>query len=89
MKLTSDVYKELAGLYVNQLVSNKYDLNDHERENIREKNAQFAARLDALGVPWKIQNAIAAAGERRENWGRYNRDVIREVIARRGSQNND
>ena len=85
MKLTSDVYKELAGLYVNIMVANKYKLSEYELMNIREKNAQFAARLDALGVPWKIQNAIAAAGERRQNWGRYNRDVIREVIARRGS----
>ena len=80
MKITTEAYKELQGLYVNQIVANKYDLNEQELQDIRENNAYFAERLDELKVPWKIQNAVANAGTNRENWGRYNKDVINEVL---------
>ena len=84
MKVTYDIYKELLGLYVNQMVSNRFrhELNEDERVNIIEKNAQFAERLDELKVPWRMQNAIAYAGTRRENWSKYNHDVVSEVIER-------
>lgn len=80
MEITIEVYKALEGLYVNQIVSNKYELEAHERKNVREKNAQSAERLDELKVSWTIQNQVAYAGTKSENWERYNRDVINEVI---------
>lgn len=80
--ITKEVYDELAGLYVNQVVANRYELNEQERASVREQNAYFAERLDELEVPWTLQNAIAYAGTKRENWSRYLKDVIDEVIER-------
>lgn len=78
--ITKEIYDELAGLYVNQVVANRYELNEEELENVRENNAYSAERLDELEVPWRLQNAIAEAGAKRENWSRYLKDVIYEVI---------
>ena len=47
---------------------------------MREKNVQSAERLDELKVSWTIQNQVAYAGTKSENWERYNRDVINEII---------
>lgn len=47
---------------------------------IREKNKQYAVSLDELGIPWKLQNKIAFEATKPKNWGRYNRDVIKEAI---------
>ena len=80
MTITRESYRELEALYVNQMVSNRYQLDEHERNDIRDRNAYLAERLDQLKVSWVIQNAVAFAGTRRENWGRYNRDVISEII---------
>lgn len=80
MKVTAEVFEELEGLYVNQIVSNKYVLDLKEKENIRIKNTMSAKRLDELNVSWKLQNVIANAGRKKENWDRYNRTVINEII---------
>lgn len=80
MTMTNEIYLELAGLYANQFVANKYELNEQELEDVREKNAYYAERLDELGVPWVIQNAVAYAGSQRENWSRYLKDVIYEIV---------
>lgn len=80
--ITKEVYSELVGLYVNVMVFNRFtsELNEEELTNIQEKNKQFADRLDELKVPWKIQNQVAYEAMKRENWSRYNKDVIYEVI---------
>ena len=78
--ITKEIYDELAGLYVNQVVANKFELNEQELENIRENNAYFAERLDELEVPWTIQNQVASAASKPENWLRYLKDVVYEVI---------
>lgn len=80
MKMTNEVYLELAGLYINQVVANKYELDEQELENIRDNNAYYAERLDELEVPWAIQNSVAYAGSKRENWSRYMKDVIYEIV---------
>ena len=84
MTVTYDIYQELVGLYVNIMVANRFrhELNESELMNIREKNAQYAERLDALGVPWTLQNRVAYAATVPANWQRYNRDVMNEIIHR-------
>ena len=72
--------RELEGLYVNQIVKNKYQLTDKELENVTKKNKDYAVSLDRLGVPWKIQNKVAFEGTKPENWERYNKEVLREAI---------
>lgn len=75
------IERKLEGLYVNQVVSSKYNnLTIQERKIIREKNKQYAISLDELGVPWKLQNKIAFEATKPKNWARYNRDVIKEAI---------
>ena len=78
--ITKEIMMKLEGLYVNQIVSNKYQLTDHERRNVTEKNKDYAVSLDRLGVPWKIQNKVAFEGTKPENWERYNKEVVREAI---------
>jgi len=80
MEMTKGIFKQLVGLYVNQVVLNKYELSDEEQKNVREKNKQFANVLDKLKVSWELQNQVAHAGRQSENWNRYTRDVVREVI---------
>lgn len=78
--ITKEMYDELAGLYINQVVANKFELDEQELESVRENNVYSAERLDELGVPWKIQNAVAFAGTKRENWSRYLKDVVYDTI---------
>ena len=80
MTITREAFRELEGLYVNQMVSNRFELTEDERDNVRKINEYMAERLDELNVPWVIQNAVAFAGTKRDNWRRYNRDVISEII---------
>ena len=81
--MTSEQLKALNGLYTNNLVRHKYahTLTEAERKDIRAKNEDFAQQLDALVIPWSIQNAVAYASEQSKNWARYNRDVINEIIS--------
>lgn len=78
--ITKQIMRELEGLYVNQIVKNKYQLNDRELEDVTKKNKDYAVSLDRLGVPWKIQNKVAFEGTKPENWERYNKEVVREAI---------
>lgn len=80
MKITKAIFRNLEGLYVNQLVASKYDLDEDERKNIRDKFKELADSLDELKVPWKIQNQVAYAGTKQKNWERYNQSVINEII---------
>ena len=81
MKL--EIYSALNGLYTNNLVRHKYKhtLTEAERKDIQEKNKDYAQQLDILGIPWAIQNAVAYAGEQSNNWIRYNKDVISDIIS--------
>ena len=74
------LFRSITFEHDNQIVSNKYKLEEQERKNVREKNVQSAERLDELKVSWTIQNQVAYAGTKSENWERYNRDVINEII---------
>lgn len=78
--ITKQIMRELEGLYVNQIVKNKYQLTDKELVNVIDKNKDYAVSLDKLGVPWKIQNKVAFEGTKPENWERYNKEVLREAI---------
>lgn len=77
-----ETYNALNGLYTNNLVRHKYKhaLTEAERKDIQEKNKDYAQQLDILGIPWPIQNAVAYASEQSNNWIRYNKDVISEII---------
>jgi hypothetical protein len=81
MKTVKLIERKLEGLYVNQVVNNKYkNLSNDEKRMIREKNKQYAVSLDELEVPWKIQNKIAFEATKPENWEIYNKDVIRKAL---------
>lgn len=60
--ITKEIVMKLEGLYVNQIVNNKYQLTDYEQKNVAEKNKEYAVSLDNLSVPWKIQNKVAFEG---------------------------
>ena len=81
--MTNERYNALNGLYTNNLVRHKYKqiLTDNERKDIQEKNKDYAQQLDILGIPWSIQNAVAYASEQKNNWIRYNKDVISDIIS--------
>ena len=81
--MTSEQLKALNGLYTNNLVRHKYKhtLTKSELKDIREKNKDYAQQLDLLNIPWSIQNAVAYASEQSNNWIRYNKDVISEIIS--------
>lgn len=75
------IEKKLEGLYVNQVVNNKYKyLTYDEKKMIRENNKQYAVSLDKLEVPWRVQNKVAFEATKPENWNRYNKEVIKEAI---------
>ena len=80
--MTNEQLKALNGLYTNNLVRHKYKhaLTGSELKDIREKNKDYAQQLDSLNIPWSIQNAVAYASEQSNNWIRYNKDVINEII---------
>ena len=81
--MNNEQYNALNGLYTNNLVRHKYKhtLTETERKDIQEKNKDYAQQLDLLNIPWSIQNAVAYASEQKNNWIRYNKDVINEVIS--------
>ena len=83
IKMDFETYNALNGLYTNNLVRHKYKhtLTSAERKDIREKNKDYAQQLDLLKIPWAIQNAVAYASEQSNNWIRYNKDVIDEIIS--------
>jgi hypothetical protein len=81
MKIEKLIERKLEGLYVNQVVHNKYkNLTNEEKGMIREKKKQYAVLLDELEVSWRVQNKVAFEATKPENWEISNKDVIRKVL---------
>lgn len=76
MIINKKIFGELESLYVTVLVRNKYD----DPTNFTERCKMHAEILDKLQVPFKVQNLVAYAGEKRENWFNYNDIVIKNVL---------
>ena len=76
MIINKEIFGELVSLYVTVLVRNKYD----DSTNFTERCKMHAEILDKLQVPFKVQNLVAYAGEKRENWFNYNDIVIKNVL---------
>lgn len=72
----------LNALYSGVVTIIRYPDDKELQADMREKLKDYAISLDELHVPWAVQNAVAAAGEKRENWGRYNESVINEICNR-------
>ena len=79
---TPDQYKWLHALYSGMVTLWKYREDEELRTDMHKKFSDYATTLDNLGVPWHIQNMVAAAGEKKENWDRYNRAVLNEVFGK-------
>jgi len=79
---TREQYNLLEGLYSGIVTLQKYPNDEHLWNDMRAKFGQYANELDALKVPFSVQNAVAEAGYQRENWGKNNRNVIMEVCGR-------
>jgi len=83
-------YKWLNALYSGIITLKKNPDDEKLRVGMRKKFEDYAEILDKLGVPWHVQNAVAAAGEERGNWERYNSIVLSEVFGKcRSAQNNN
>ena len=78
---TDEQMQELEGLYFKVMIANKYPKDEAVQRDFRKSRKYIAERLDELKVPWAVQNLVAGAAERRENWSNYNKTVIRKVIA--------
>lgn len=76
MIINKEIFGELVSLYVTVLVRNKYD----DPTNFAERCKMHAEILDKLQVPFRVQNLVACAGEKRHNWFNYNDIVIKEVL---------
>ena len=75
-------YELLNALY-SGIVTHKRNPDDEAlRESMREKFKDYAKELDTLKVPFAVQNAVAGAADKRENWFKYNNSVIMEVCNR-------
>lgn len=70
----------LNALYSSIVTRMKYPNDEVLQADITEKLKGFAQELDALHVPFAVQNAVAGAGEIRSNWDRYNNEVLQEVF---------
>lgn len=78
MTITLEIKRSLSALYTTVLVKNKYG----QDETTGERFKMHAEDLDGQGVPWRLQNMVAYAGENPRNWDRYNSSVIDEAIER-------
>ena len=76
MIINKEIFGELVSLYVTILVRNKYD----DPTNFAERCKMHAEILDKLQVPFRVQNLVAFAGEKKENWFNYNDIVIKDVL---------
>lgn len=80
-ELTREQYSELAGLAFHRASdarnSERDDLNAGEREQDAENVKQHFHVLDALGVPYWVQNVVLLWSE---NWRRYERSYLREYL---------
>lgn len=72
----------LNALYSSIVTRMKYPNDEFLQADITEKLKDYARELDALHVPFAVQNAVAGAGEISSNWDRYNNDVLQEVYQR-------
>ena len=79
---TKRQYELLNALYSGMVVLHKYHIPEYEKTDMRKKFAAYAKELDELEVPFAVQNSVAMAGEKSENWDRYNRTVLAEVFAK-------
>lgn len=77
--MNKEQMKALQGLYA-YCQATLY--NAHTFEQREQEIAYRATKLDALGVPWRIQNKVALAGYDPSNLDRYMDDVIREQISK-------
>lgn len=79
--LTAKQYNELAGLAFHRANSayndERGELNEGEREHDAENIKQHFPALDALGVPYWVQNIVLVWAE---NWRRYERGYLREYL---------
>lgn len=83
-ELTQKQFNELSGLAfhlaTSALNSERGDLNAGEREQDAENVKQHFPALDALGVPYWVQNVVLLWAE---DWRRYERGYLREYLKKK------
>lgn len=90
MEVTKETYEEVLGLYVNLRVLHKYFggrdedsyTPDEKRdvESIRKGITFNFDRLDKLKVPFSIQNTVISEARKKDNYNRYNDEVLNKFL---------